>query len=78
MPSAVFVSGLSGYGGQLGQCFRLDVGVSDGAGEGLGVGGQPGRAVRVSCPGGVGGKRSQRLGAGDGFGDGAGFVFGAI
>ena len=58
MQRAVWVSGLSGYGGQLGKCSRLAVGVSNGAGEGLSVGGQPGRAAHVSCPGGAGGQRA--------------------
>ena len=51
--------------------------VGDGAGQGLGVGGQPGRAIRVAAGGGAG-QLGERLHLGVQVGEGAGQGLGMI
>ena len=48
MPGAVRVADPGGRGGQLGERLYLEVRVGDSAGQRLGVGGQPGRAVQIA------------------------------
>ena len=73
----VRVASLGGCAGQLGERLRLVGRVGDGAGQGLGVGGQPGRPVRVAGLGGCAGQLGERLRlgvrvGGDGAGQGLG------